>query len=361
VKMLERMELVEVERDARVIRFAFPQPPRTGRRVVTLAGVRKAYGDNVVYASVDFEVERGTRVALVGPNGAGKSTLLRMMAGVLPFDRGERTLGTHVAVHYYAQHQLEALTPSLTVLEELERAAPELGQTRLRTILGTFLFSGDAVEKKIAVLSGGEKARVALAKMLVRPAALLCLDEPTNHLDLASREVLEGALAAFPGTIVFISHDRYFINRIATEIVQIGRGALVTYRGSYDDYLDSKARAATAPVAAPAAPPRPAPARPRPAAPAQPPHASRRGSSRRSEQVTKDVRELRRRLEEVERQIHALEARLAELGQRLGDPALYTDGERVREATAERKRAEEQVTWLMREWEQLSTALATHE
>jgi len=360
VKMLERMELVEVERDARVIRFAFPQPPRTGRRVATLAGVRKAYGDNVVYASVDFEVERGMRVALVGPNGAGKSTLLRMVAGVLPFDLGERTLGTHVAVHYYAQHQLEALTPSLTVLEELERAAPELGQTRLRTILGTFLFSGDAVEKKIAVLSGGEKARVALAKMLVRPAALLCLDEPTNHLDLASREVLEGALAAFPGTIVFISHDRYFINRIATEIVEIGRGALVTYRGSYDDYLDSKARAATAPVAA-AAPPRPAPARPRPAAPAEPPHASRRGSSRRSEQVTKDVRELRRRLEEVERQIHALEARLAELGQRLGDPALYTDGERVREATAERKRAEEQVMWLMREWEQLSTALATHE
>src|SRR5436309_1272770 len=268
VKMLERMELVEVERDARVIRFAFPQPPRTGRRVVTLAGVRKAYGDNVVYASVDFEVERGARAALVGPNCAGKSTLLKMLAGTLPFDRGERTLGAHVAVHYYAQHQLDALTPSLTVLEELERAAPELGQTRLRTILGTFLFSGDAVEKKIAVLSGGEKARVALAKMLVRPAALLCMDEPTNHLDLASREVLEEALAAFPGTIVFISHDRYFINRIATGIVEINRGALVTYLGSYDDYLDTKARAALEPTVVPKPDPRPAPAatRPEPAA-----------------------------------------------------------------------------------------------
>ena len=358
VKMLERIDRIEVERDARVIRFSFPQPPRTGRRVATLRDVRKAYGDNVVYDGVDFEVERGARIALVGPNGAGKSTLLRMLAGALSFDRGERSLGAHVAVHYYAQHQLEALTPTLTILEELERAAPELGQTRLRTILGTFLFSGDTVEKKISVLSGGEKARVALAKMLVRPAALLCLDEPTNHLDLASREVLEGALAAFPGTIVFISHDRYFINRIATGIVEINQGALVTYVGSYDDYLDAKARAAAEALAAPKPAARPAAAvparaeqgtRPRPDSPA------------RGGKVAKDVRELRRRLEDVERQIHALEARLAEIGERLGDPAFYADGERVRAVAAERKSAEEQVTWLMREWEQLSTALAAHE
>jgi len=358
VKMLGRIDRIEVERDARVIRFSFPQPPRTGRRVATLLGVHKAYGDNVVYAGVDFEVERGMRVALVGPNGAGKSTLLRMLAGALPFDRGERSLGAHVAVHYYAQHQLEALTPTLTVLEELERAAPELGQTRLRTILGTFLFSGDTVEKKISVLSGGEKARVALAKMLVRPAALLCLDEPTNHLDLASREVLEGALAAFPGTIVFISHDRYFINRIATGIVEINEGALVTYLGSYDDYLDAKARIAAAPISA--ATPAARPAAIAPARAEQGPR-SRADSPARAGKVAKDVRELRRRLEDVERQIHALEARLAEIGERLGDPAFYADGERVRAVSAERKSAEEQVTWLMREWEQLSTALAAHE
>jgi ATP-binding cassette subfamily F protein 3 len=358
VKMLGRIDRIEVERDARVIRFSFPQPPRTGRRVATLLGVHKAYGDNVVYAGVDFEVERGMRVALVGPNGAGKSTLLRMLAGALPFDRGERSLGAHVAVHYYAQHQLEALTPTLTVLEELERAAPELGQTRLRTILGTFLFSGDTVEKKISVLSGGEKARVALAKMLVRPAALLCLDEPTNHLDLASREVLEGALAAFPGTIVFISHDRYFINRIATGIVEINEGALVTYLGSYDDYLDAKARVAAAPMSA--ATPAARPAATAPARAEQGPR-PRADSPARAGKVAKDVRELRRRLEDVERQIHALEARLAEIGERLGDPAFYADGERVRAVSAERKSAEEQVTWLMREWEQLSTALAAHE
>src|SRR5262249_41578385 len=183
-KMLDRIDRVVVEDEARVIRFSFPQPPRTGRRVATLKDVHKAYGDNVVYAGVDFEVERGAKVALVGPNGAGKSTLLRMLAGALAFDRGERTLRAHAGGHHYAPHPPEALTPTLTVREELERAAPELGQTRLRTILGTFLFSGDAVEKKISVLSGGEKARVALAKMLIRPAALLCLDEPTNHLDL---------------------------------------------------------------------------------------------------------------------------------------------------------------------------------
>ena len=359
VKMLDRIDRVMVEDEARVIRFSFPQPPRTGRRVATLTDIHKAYGDNVVYAGVDFEVERGAKIALVGPNGAGKSTLLRMLAGTLPFDRGERTLGAHVAVHYYAQHQLEALTPTLTVLEELERAAPELGQTRLRTILGTFLFSGDTVEKKISVLSGGEKARVALAKMLMRPAALLCLDEPTNHLDLASREVLEGALAAFPGTIVYISHDRYFINRIATGIVEVTHGTLVTYLGSYDDYLDAKARAEAAASVVPA--PRPPVVAPPPARPEPAPRASRAESSKRTGKVAKDVRELRRRLEDVERQIHDLEARLAEIGERLGDPAFYADGERVRAVAAERKSAEEQVTWLMREWEQLSTALAAHE
>jgi len=364
IKMLERMDRVEVEREARVIRFAFPQPPRTGRRVATLKDVHKAYGDNVVYAGVDFEVERGARIALVGPNGAGKSTLLRMLAGVLPFDRGERTLGTHVAVHYYAQHQLEALTLSLTILEELGRAAPELGQTRLRTILGTFLFSGDAVDKKIAVLSGGEKARVALAKMLVRPAAFLCMDEPTNHLDLASREVLERALAAFPGTIVFISHDRYFINRIATGIVDIACGSLVSYPGSYDDYLDAKARAAAAPAGTALGGAArnlrettgSGPRHPAPSPPVRPERA--RASEARARPATREMRELRKRLEEVERQIHALEAQLAEIGTRLGDPALYADGERVRAAANERKRAEEQVTWLMREWEALSSALA---
>ncbi len=371
IKMLERMKRVEVERQARHIRFAFPHPPRTGRRVAWLRNARKAYGDNVVYAGVDFEVERAERVALVGPNGAGKSTLLRMLAGVLPLDRGERTLGAHVAVHYYAQHQLDALTPSLTALEELERAAPELDQTRLRTILGTFLFSGDSVDKRIAVLSGGEKARVALAKMLVRPAALLCMDEPTNHLDLASREVLEEALAQFSGTIVHISHDRYFINRITTKIVEVGGGALTPYLGNYDDYLVAKARAAVDAALGPGRPggprlsgrhsPGDPPASPAPARREQAARPSSKADARRPRRASRELRELRKRLAEVEEQIHALEVRLVEIGEALSDPTLYADGARVRAAAAERKSAEEQVAWLLNEWEELSTALAAHE
>jgi ATP-binding cassette subfamily F protein 3 len=342
IKMLERVERIELSGPLRKIHFAFPEPPRTGRRVASLRDVHKAYGDNVVYAGIGFEVERGEKVALVGANGAGKSTLLRMLAGVLPFEKGERILGTHVTVHYYAQHQLDALDPARTALEELESVAPTATQTRLRSILGAFLFSGDDVDKRVAVLSGGEKARVALARMLVRPAALLALDEPTNHLDLASREVLEEALTAFPGTIVFISHDRYFINRIATKVVEVEGGVLTAYIGNYDDYRETKARLAptavdtVAPVTRVAAPSR----RPR-------------GSS--------GGRELRQRLGDVETQIHVLESRLAELATMFGDPLLYADGERARAAARERADTETQVAGLLREWEELSARLLTHE
>jgi ATP-binding cassette subfamily F protein 3 len=394
VKMLDKVERIELPGARRQVHFTFPEPPRTGRRVATLAALHKAYGDNVVYAGVDFAVERGERLALVGDNGAGKSTLLKMLAGVLPFDRGERTLGSHVAVHYYAQHQLDALNPARTVLEEMEAVAPESTHTRLRTILGAFLFSGDSVEKKVAVLSGGEKARLALARMLVRPAALLCLDEPTNHLDLASREVLESALAGFPGTIVFISHDRYFINRIATVVVEVAGGALTRYPGSYDDYLDAKtrgvsgdptrgsggepARPAVRPASEPGArrhlasereprrgreasagaPARPAAtARGVPASAAPPPPVVRIVKKK----ITPEVRELRRRVGELERQIHTLEQRIAEIGAMLTDPRMYVNGDRVRAVSRERKAAEEQMSGLLREWEDLSTELAAYE
>jgi ATP-binding cassette subfamily F protein 3 len=388
VKMLERVERIELPGARRQVHFTFPEPPRTGRRVATLSGLHKAYGDNVVYAGIDFAVERGERLALVGENGAGKSTLLKVLAGVLPFERGERTLGAHVAVHYYAQHQLDALDPARTVLEELEAVAPESTHTRLRTILGAFLFSGDSVDKKVPVLSGGEKARLALARMLVRPAALLCLDEPTNHLDLASREVLESALAGFSGTIVFISHDRYFINRIATAVIEVAGGRLTSYPGSYDDYLDAKARAADPMTTGDAAASQMRAAALLVSTPTAPPPRPARSTKRRDVGSTEqrsggrpvassapavpmariikkkpvaEVRELRRRVEELERQIHALEQRIAQIGATLTDPKLYLDGDRVRAVSRERKAAEEQMTGLLREWEAVSTALAAHE
>jgi len=321
--------------------------------MLSLVGVSKQYGSQIVLREVDWSVVAGERVGLAGANGAGKSTLLRILAGVLDFDTGERTLGAHVAVHYYAQHQLDVLDPTATVLEEVERVAPEAARTRLRTLLGAFLFSGDAVDKKVAVLSGGEKARLALAKMLVRPAAFLCLDEPTNHLDLASREVLEDALAEFPGTIVFISHDRYFINRIATRVLEVAGGVLTSYPGNYDDYVEATTRSVATPPASPRrAEETPAPAGPRPR--------SEGGPSRR-ERVSPAVKTLRRRLEEIERQIHDLEERLRAFAETLSDPELYKDGDRVRTVATERKSAEERVAWLMREWEEVSVELSAHE
>jgi ATP-binding cassette, subfamily F, member 3 len=286
----------------------------------------------------------------VGVNGAGKSTLLKITAGVLPFERGARALGAHVDVHYYAQHQLDALDPAKTVLEELEAADPQSAVGRLRTILGSFLLSGDAVDKRISVLSGGEKARVALAKMLLKPAPLLCLDEPTNHLDLASKEVLEEALLGFTGTMVFISHDRYFINRIATRVVEVDRGQLTSYSGDYDAFLAWKAG-----VSAPETPEQPVPA---PAAPAEPsPRSDRRGGKRRD--LDREIKAIKTRLGGVERQIHELEERLAEIGLAMADPELYRDGPRAREIAQTRKETEERVAWLMKQWEDLSLQLTS--
>jgi ATP-binding cassette subfamily F protein 3 len=387
VKMLDRMERIETEATARRIHFAFPQPPRTGRLVARLAGVRKAYGDNVVYAGVDFQVERGDRVALVGVNGAGKSTLLKMLAGALPFDAGERVLGSHVEVQYYAQHQLDALDPTRTVLEEIELAAPDAQISRLRTILGSFLFSGDTVEKKVTVLSGGEKARLALAKMLARPAALLCMDEPTNHLDLASKEVLEEALAGFTGTIVFISHDRYFINRIATQVVEVDHGRLTTHLGTYDDYLAHKAQGTATPQPAEttrSSAPKPASndqatVRPQRASaaggsagaisgppqmkslknePEETTHGKTADRRRSTKSLDREIKAIKVRLGTVETQIHEMEARLQEIGLALADPDLYRDGDRARDIAQARRDTEARVAWLMKEWEELSLRLS---
>ncbi|HET6304068.1 MAG TPA: ABC-F family ATP-binding cassette domain-containing protein, partial [Myxococcota bacterium] len=248
VKQLAKIERVEVAPESRRrIRLRIPPPARAGALVLRLEGIHKSYGETAVYHGVNFELQRGERVALVGPNGAGKSTLLRIAAGVLPFERGERAPGHNVTGAFFAQHQLEALNPTASVLEELASVAKTDDLPRLRHHLGAFLFSGDDVEKKVGVLSGGEKSRLALAKLLLRPANLLVLDEPTNHLDVEACEVLEEALREYAGTLLFISHDRTFIDALATRVVEVRAGALREFSGDYDAFLARRAGEAAPP------------------------------------------------------------------------------------------------------------------
>ena len=358
VKMLAKITPIEVPLERKRVHFAFPDCPRSGRSAIELRGVRKAYGSTVVFDGVDVHVARGDRIALAGPNGAGKSTLMRLLSGVEAPDDGTRIEGHNLIAQYFAQDEATRLDPDLTVYDTLGASSSTDMVPSIRNILGGFLFSGDDVHKPVRVLSGGERTRLAVARMLLRPSNTLLLDEPTNHLDIDSTNVLLDALADFDGTVVFVSHDRYFVERIATAIIEIGHGEAVRYPGTYEEYLWSKTQRATN---RPDVNHRTAPARG--AARRRPPTAPR-GSAAAS-------REDRRRQAQSERRLKrkqvAREKRISDLEQRIGDrerkireieetmtaPGFYND----RQASQPVVNRHESLMWevgdLMSQWEAL--------
>ncbi|MDR3793584.1 MAG: ABC-F family ATP-binding cassette domain-containing protein [Terracidiphilus sp.] len=246
IKELEKIERIEVPEEEPVIHFKFPQPPPSGRMVAEAEGLSKNYGEKHVLKNVRFGIERGDRVALVGVNGAGKSTLIKLLTGDEPPTAGAIKLGHNVVFEYFAQDQYKVLDPESRMLDDMSRAALKVPEVELRSLLGCFLFTGDDVFKPLGVLSGGERNRYALARILVSPSNFLLLDEPTNHLDMRAKDVLLDALAAFSGTVIFVSHDRYFIDRLATRVLEVENGSITAYEGNYEDYLRRKEAEAAA-------------------------------------------------------------------------------------------------------------------
>jgi len=344
IKRLEKLERIETDDDDALIRLRFPPSPASGSVLLRLLEVRKRYGVLEVLRGVSLDVERGEKIAVVGVNGAGKSTLARVLAGVEPFEEGERQEGHGLQVAYFAQDQAEELAPTETALEILEHASRAEFRPLLRTILGSFLFRGDDVFKVVGVLSGGERSRLALARMLVAPANLLVMDEPTNHLDMRSKEIVKDALMQFDGTLVIVSHDRDFLEGLASRVVEVDQGILRVFPGSVAQYLERKHTEMQGPAVVTSS--RVSGERDR----------KRREAEERQEHYRR-AKPLRERLAVLEADIHAQEARKANCELSMSDPALYRDAAQIREVSAEFKRLEESLARDYQEWSELITAL----
>jgi ATP-binding cassette, subfamily F, member 3 len=352
LKELERMERIEIPPETKPIHLRFPEGPRTGRVVLELSKVTAGYGDALVFRDLNFILEKGERIALVGPNGSGKSTMMKILAGRLPLAEGQRKEGHNVIVSYFSQDQDDLLTSTKTVWEEVYSVAPNHIVPQLRTLLGCFLFSGDSIEKPASVLSGGERSRLVLCKLLLSPANCLLLDEPTNHLDIRSKDILMDSLREYEGTVVFVSHDRYFLDGLATKVLEVGDQTAVQYIGNYEDYLFKKA--------------------------AMEKHAVQ------SEQVNETVRavqaepdaslaikkkktnpikiqQMKDQIEQIEGQIQLFETRIAVLNEMLASEALYRDHQLFRTTMDEHDRLQEELKRFMEKWEQLHSELESYQ
>jgi ATP-binding cassette subfamily F protein 3 len=375
IKLLEKVVPIEVPPERKKVHFSFPACPKSGRTVLELKHAAKAYGPKVVFRDVNLHIERGDRIALVGPNGAGKSTLMRLLSDVEPPNRGTRVEGHQVVMQYFAQDEATSMEPSGTVYETLEAGSPLTMVPAIRNILGGFLFSGDDIYKKVGVLSGGERTRLAVARMLLRPANLLLLDEPTNHLDLDSKDVLLDALIEYGGTLIFVSHDRYFVDRLATKVIEIGAGDALLYPGNYEEFLWSKKQQSAAnngsipAVPGAGAAPKRVSAKASAAAPkretAKPqsakagshgdPTATREERKRLDAETRRLQREndrLKKRIADLESQIADRERMIKELEASMSQPGFYEDREAARPVIDRHQTLMWEVGDLMHQWEE---------
>jgi len=353
VRQLEKMERIELSETERSIRFTFPPAAPSGKQVLELRGVHKQFDHHSVFKDINLSLNRGDKLAVVGVNGAGKTTLLKIIANLERAD-GEVRLGHNVILSYFGQHQAQELAGGLTVLDTVYHGAEDMTMTRVRSLLGTFLFSGDEVDKKVQVLSGGEKSRVALARMLVKPANLMLLDEPTNHLDISSQEVLQEAMAQYEGTIIVVSHNRFFVNSFVNKVLEIRDGKATVYEGNVEDYLERRKKerdqvertVAEEPVAADSEEMQQEVGQPLDR------KALRRERAQMREKLGRALNPLKSQVKKTEEQIEELEGRKKELETLMADPELYQDQERWTEVSREYASVERRLERTYAQWEE---------